>query len=109
MLEQLWTTPWWTYDPWTSGPWGMAYRWFNIAEGCIWIGCAVFVVRRWLKGGRGWLDVPYALLFLMFGLTDFREASVQSAPLVLVKGILLLGLFLLRRHLLPRYTPGSWV
>lgn len=101
MLHELLTQPWWTYDPQTTGTWGHVYRWFNLLEGTIWLVFAGLVLHRWRRHRKSRLEPVYALTFLLFGLTDYREASVQSAGLVLIKAailVLLLGL----RHLVRR-------
>jgi len=49
----------------------------------------------------------YALAFAAFGLTDFREAYVQSAPLVLIKSVVLVWLMVARHRSTQVWYPGS--
>jgi len=107
-LKSLWETPWWVYEPATVTALGLAYRCFNLIEGLFWVGFAALVAKRWWHARQSWLEVAYALAFFVFGLTDFREAYVQSAPLVLAKGIVLALLWWLRRTILQRYYPNAW-
>lgn len=103
LLWQLWKTPWWVYDPQTAGQWGTIYRWFNLFEGTAWIMLAVCVLARWVRLRKSASEVAYAGAFVLFGLTDFREAWVESAPLVVVKGTVLVVLLSLRKHVLTRH------
>jgi len=48
----------------------------------------------------------YALAFAAFGPTDFREAYVQSAPLVLIKGVVLVWLMVARHRSTQVWYPG---
>lgn len=107
-LKSLWDTPWWVYDPQTISTAGLLYRWFNLIEGSFWLGFAALVLKRWWHEHKSWLEVAYAATFFVFGLTDFREAYVQSAPLVLAKGVVLALLWWLRRTILQRYYPHAW-
>ncbi|MCA9027921.1 MAG: hypothetical protein KDA86_22115 [Planctomycetaceae bacterium] len=103
MLHELLTQPWWTYDPQTTGTWGHVYRWFNLFEGTVWFVFAGLVIHRWRRHRKSSLEPVYALTFLLFGLTDFREASAQSAGLVIMKAIILSGLFGLRQRVMHAY------
>ena len=105
MLREVLTIPWWTYDPQMAGGWGLAYRWFNLFEGAVWIVLGCLVLRRWLRCRRSRLEVAYGLTFVLFGLTDFREASVQTAALVAVKAIVLVVLFGVRYRVLRHHYP----
>ncbi len=107
MLHELLTQPWWTYDPQTTGTWGHVYRWFNLFEGSVWLVFAGLAIDRWRRHRKSSLEPVYALAFLLFGLTDYREADVQSAGLVLAKAILLIALFGLRRHIIIHHYRGS--
>ncbi len=107
-LNALWSEPWWVFDPETAGFWGHLYRGFNLFEGTIWLVLAVIVFRRYLQRGQSEWEIAYALAFFLFGLTDFREAAVESAPLVLVKGIILILLLRLRQFVLKSCHPNAW-
>ena len=75
-LKALLTAPWWTFDPATAGVWDHIYRGFNLFEGLAWVLFAVLVFVRYLRRGQSKLEIVYAVIFLLFGLTDFREAYV---------------------------------
>ncbi len=63
------------------------YHFFNLFEGCVWLVFAALVIRR-MMAGRPFQDRRgYALAFLTFGLTDFREAyALDSWPIWLKPG-----------------------
>lgn len=107
-LEALWREPWWTFEPETAGFWGQLYRGFNIFEGTVWIVFALIVSWRYLRRGQSSWEIVYAIAFILFGLTDFREAAVQSAPLVLVKGIILILLLRLRHFVIKNCYTDAW-
>ena len=109
MWQELLANPWWTYDPATSGPWGLAYRWFNFAEGGVWCAFALLVLRRCRRERKSWIELWYAVAFLTFGLSDLREAYVISLPLVALKGLNLVILLTLRQHVMRRWYPQSRV
>lgn len=109
MLHELLTRPWWTFDPAETGGWGLAYRWFNLFEGAVWFALAILVLRRWFRHRHSRWEVAYAGAFLAFGLTDFREASVQTAALVVVKALNLAILIALRWQVRRKYYPESSV
>ena len=106
-LNELLSHPWWIYDPDATGRWGLAYRWFNLFEGSVWLGFAVLVIGRWVKWPRSVIEVGYAVAFAAFGMTDIWEAYEQSAALVLVKGVNLAALLALRRRVMRRWYPVS--
>lgn len=101
------TSPWWTYDP-QRAAWGdLLYRGFNLFEAGCWFVFAALVLRRWMVHRRLPLELGYAALFVLFGLTDLHEAWQQSAGLVLVKGIILLLLLLTRRRVMSQGYPDA--
>ncbi|WP_437203332.1 hypothetical protein [Planctomicrobium sp. SH664] len=95
--EALWLEPWWRYDPATAGGWGKLYHGFNLFEGGVWLLLGGLVLLRGRANRKSRLELAYAGLLWVFALTDFREAFEQSAPLVLVKGLVLMLLWSLRR------------
>ncbi len=99
--------PWWVWQPNTAGIGDRAYRGFNLFEGLIWWGFSGLVLRRWFVHRRSIGEWSYALAFFAFGLTDFREAYAQSAPLVLVKGGVLVWLLGLRHRATRVWYPGA--
>lgn len=106
-MTELWTRPWWTWNPATAGAWDRLYRTFNLLEGTAWFVFAGLVLWRWTRFRHSPLETVYAATFALFGATDLLEASQQSAPLVVVKGIVLVSLLLLRRIVRGRWYPAS--
>lgn len=105
--DLLWFRVWWEYprphDSWVS----VAYHGFNLFEGACWVVFGILVVRRYLVSGRSALEILYALTFLSFGGTDFREAYVLQAWLIWVKLVNLIGLLMLRRLSMKYWHPES--
>lgn len=88
---------WWVWRPEAAGRWDWCYRGFNRFEGACWLVCAVVVIVRWSRHRRSCWEWAYAVTFVAFGLTDFREAWEQSLVLVLIKGVIL-GVLIAFRH-----------
>jgi hypothetical protein len=107
LRDLLWSHAWWRYslrsDPWFSLP----YPYFNLFEGVCWAILAGLVLRRYLANRRSILEGWYALAFLTFGLTDFREAYVLESWLIWIKLANLIVLLILRRIVIRRYYPGK--
>lgn len=106
-MNTYWQTPWWVWHPETAGIGDWVYRLFNLGEGLIWVVFSGLVLRRWSQHRRSWAEWSYALAFAAFGLTDFREAFVQSAPLVLTKGAVLAWLMMTRHRATRVWYPGA--
>lgn len=104
-----WFQPWWVWQPVTAGVGDWAYRLFNLFEGLAWLFFGVLVVHRWFRNRRSIWELSYALAFVMFGLTDFREAYAQTLGLVLIKGVVLTWLMLARRRAIRVWYPGARV
>lgn len=102
-----WYEPWWTYDPSAAGPWDALYRGFNLFEAGCWFLFASLVARRWWSYRRSGWELLYAGAFAAFGWTDVLEASSQSAPLVLVKGLILAALIVLRNRAVRTWYAGA--
>jgi hypothetical protein len=106
-VDLLWFRVWWKYaqpnDPWFSIP----YHAFNLFEGACWVVIGVLVLRRYLASPRSALEIGYAMAFLSFGLSDFREAYVLESWLVWVKLVNLIALVRLRAVAIKRWHPGS--
>jgi hypothetical protein len=85
LVHLLWFNVWWKYpdpvDPWLSVP----YHLFNLFEGSCWAILACLVLRRYLIHRRSFIELAYAVAFLTFGLTDFREAYELASWLVRIK------------------------
>ena len=106
-LSSLLSEPWWTWDAGRAGIGDMAYRWFNLAEAAAWFAFRVAVFRRWARHRHSPLEIAYAATFILFGLTDVREAWQQSARLFALKGLILTALLTLRRIVIRRYYADS--
>lgn len=78
-LEIVFTETWWTYDPRDRSLHSIVYRAFNLVECAAWIVFGALVFARFLRQRHSRLELFYAAAFVLFGLTDLREAySLQS-------------------------------
>ena len=102
-----WLDPWWVWQPDAAGFGDLLYRGFNLLEGLVWMGFGGLVLLRWFRRRRSLWEWGYAVAFALFGLTDFREAYAQSAPLVLIKGCVLGGLLAFRYRATRVWYPGA--
>jgi hypothetical protein len=109
ILELLFTSTWWKYDPDDRSLFSVSYRSFNLVEGTVWIGFGVLVLRRFLKHRRSRLELWYAVAFVLFGLTDFREMYAMQSWLLWTKLAVLIYLLWLRKIVMRRYYPESRV
>lgn len=100
---------WWTYSPRQATWVEHATHGFNLFEGTAWTVFATMVLARFARHRRSWVEVPYALAFFTFGLTDFREAYALDSRLLVAKLINLVVLFALRRHVIRGFYPESRV
>ncbi len=96
--------PLWTFRP--DDTVSVLYAWFNVLEGLAWMVIAGYVMVRFVRLRRSWWEVAYAGLFVLFGLSDWRESYVVQPWLILAKGVVLAGILLLRRYLIRRHYPG---
>lgn len=99
--------PWWTWQPATATAWEYLYHLFNLLEAMVWFAFSGLVLMRTLRTREAW-EFWYANAFFAFGLTDLREAYVQSCGLVLLKGGLLVILWRLRRRAILRDGGTTW-
>ena len=107
--EWLWTHTWWRFDP-SADPWhAVPYHCFNLVEGLIWLVEAILVYARFRRHRYSVIECGYAVAFVTFALTDFREAFVLQSWLIWLKLINLIALLLLRRHVMKRFYPQSRV
>jgi hypothetical protein len=109
ICEILFLETWWTYDSTEQSGHSIFVHWFNLFEGCTWIVFAALALRRFLRFRRSQTEVVYAALFVLFGLTDFREAYSVQSWLLWVKLAILIALFRLRRSVMRRFYPESRV
>lgn len=106
MIELLLTRTWWRYTGATS--WlGELYHWFNLCEGVTWLVFAVLVLRRRSRGTRTACECWYALAFVLFGCTDFREAWAQQSWLLWLKLANLIWLLAIRRRVMKELYPDA--
>lgn len=106
-LDLLVFRTWWQYQP-RQSPWvTLPYHAFNLFEGCAWRVFAGLVIRRSWAGRRSTLEAGYALAFVTFGLTDFREAYALTSWLIWLKLVNLIALWRLRATVIARLYPES--
>src|SRR5689334_13379304 len=102
-VDLLFFRTWWRYRP-RETPWvSVPYHAFNLCEGCAWLVFAGLVLGRSLRNRRSPIELWYALAFVTFGLTDFREAYVLDSWLIWVKLANLIVLWRLRATVLARF------
>jgi hypothetical protein len=109
LLDLLFTSTWWRYDPEDRSLFSVSYRTFNFVEGAVWIAFGVLVLLRFRKHRRSRLELWYAAAFVLFGLTDFREAQAMQSWLLWTKLAVLIVLLVLRKTVMRRYHPESRV
>lgn len=106
LTDMLFRQTWWQYADATS--WlDELYHWFNMFEGTAWLVFFALVLRRFANHRQSPMELYYALAFLTFALTDFREAWLQQSWLLWIKLLNLIALFLLRRHVMRRFYPDA--
>lgn len=106
-MDLLWSRTWWRYRPVETSWFSISYHIFNLVEGAAWVILAALVLRRYLADRRSAIEVVYALAFLSFGLTDFREAYRLETWLIWVKLANLAVLLYLRAVVIGRFYPES--
>ncbi len=82
------------------------YYWFNVVEGVAWSVIGAYVFGRYLKNRKSVYEIVYSTLFLVFGLSDFREVADLPVWLLGLKGFVLAGLLWVRFILKKDYYPG---
>lgn len=105
LLDIVFVRTWWSYSDGTNPAFSKPYHWFNLFEGWVWILCGLAVFLRYLRNRHSELEVNYAVAFVLFGLTDFREAYAQSSWLLWLKLFNLIALSYLRHLVITRYYP----
>jgi hypothetical protein len=107
LSDLLWFHVWWRYpsrsDPYFSWP----YHYFNLFEGLCWFVFAGLVGYRYFSNRQSVLEIWYAIAFVTFGLTDFREAFVLESWLIWIKLANLFVLIALRSIVMRRYYPDK--
>lgn len=79
------------------------YFGFNAIEALAWLLFASYVIKRWLINKQSPLEIVYAILFVVFGLTDLLELVNLPIWLLGLKIMTLACLLLMRRHLITNY------
>jgi len=105
LYDLILTHTWWEYRP--SSVQSRVYHYLNLIEGTIWLTFAGLVAARFFRFRRSPLEVAYALAFVAFGLSDFREAYRLESWLLLFKGVNLVVLLWLRRTVIRHWYPAS--
>ena len=105
VLDFLVTHTWWRYN--AADSLHQIYHFFNLGEAVVWLVFGCLVLARFNRHRKSWLEVTYAFAFLLFGLTDLREAFVLQSWLILVKGMNLVALLWLRWIVIRRSYPTS--
>src|SRR5258708_37581052 len=107
VYEILFLNTWWAYDSRDRSAHSIFVHWFNLFEGCAWLILAALVLRRHRHFRRSRVEIVYAVTFVLFGLTDFREAYSLQSWLLWLKLFILVALFCLRRSVMRRFYPTS--
>jgi hypothetical protein len=107
IVDVLFLQTWWTYATARYPAQAIPYHWFNLFEGTAWIVFAFFVLRRYVKHRNSSVEVWYAIAFVLFGLTDLREAWILQSWLIWLKLVILAILLRLRWIVIHRYYPDS--
>lgn len=109
-VDIFWTHTWWAYAGSEDPLHALIYRMINLIEGVFWVGFAGMVLRRRQKQPverRTSIEIAYALAFLAFGLTDFREAITLQSWLIWVKLVNLIVLLAFRHRVIKTLYPDS--
>jgi hypothetical protein len=92
------------HDYTAGGGWEAFSYWFNLLEGVVWFGIGGYVFNRFLKNRKSHLEIVYAMLFCVFGLTDFREIYDLPVWLFAAKAVIFGAIILVRIRLWPYYN-----
>lgn len=105
VVSDLWSRELYRYQASADWPLQLIHV-FNLFEGVIWLAFAGLVLNRWRRHGHSlpW-EAAYALAFIAFAATDFREARLLTTGLLFLKAAILVLLLSLRRIVLSRYYP----
>ena len=76
---------------------------FNVVEALLWLACALYVLRRALRGSSRAIEFMYASSFVLFAATDLAEVVCLPVWLLLLKGFILLLLLILRKNVIRLY------
>lgn len=107
LVDALFLRTWWSYDSHDTSLHSRLYRNFNLIEGAAWCVFAALVWNRHRRNRRSPLEMWYAVAFLLFGMTDFREAWALQSWLLWIKLANLIALVRLRQIVIRRFYPES--
>ncbi len=110
LIHWLWLHTWWSFSESDDPLHAWIYRGINLVEGVFWVGFSAAVLIRRARQPvhrRSTLEWWYAFAFLIFGLTDFREAVALESWLIWVKLVNLIVLLLLRKRVMKNLYPAS--
>lgn len=107
LIDILFMRTWWRFDQRDGSFFSIVYPAFNLVEGIAWLAMAGLVFARYRRHRHSRLEIWYALAFVAFGLSDFREAWAQQSWLLWFKLANLIGLLWLRAVVRRRYYPAS--
>ena len=107
VINLLFFRTWWSLGVGKHSSAELMLHAFNLFEGSVWLILAALVIRRYYWHRSSSLEILYALAFVTFGLTDFREAYTLQSWLIWIKLINLVVLFRLRSLVIKRFYPQS--
>lgn len=109
-MERFWSHCWDVFNfPILQTDWShmdrekSIYVWFNAVEAALWMGLALFVVVRSLRGKRLLVEAVYAFSFFAFGVTDILEMHRLTVGLLGLKLFVLLAILLARQIVIRNY------
>lgn len=106
LFDIVFVQTWWAWDRDRALPYSALYHWFNVFEGLAWFAFAGAVLARYVRCHKSPLELWYALAFVIFGITDLREAWYQQSWLIWFKAVNLAVLIWLRAIVMRRYYPN---
>jgi len=87
------------YDYTAGGFLSSFHYWFNLIEGIAWFTIGGYVFIRFVRNRKSPYEIIYAILFFLFGMTDFREMRNLPVWLLALKAIILVSLLSARFNL----------
>lgn len=96
---------WWSWESVDASVFSRCYHWFNLSEALAWTVFAALVLQRYLVHRRSRMELVYAGLFTLFAASDVCEAWQHSTWLLILKGVILLLLWQMRRYVMRVYYP----
>ena len=87
------------YDYTAGGFIPVFYYRFNLVEAIAWFTIGGYVFIRFMRNRKSFYEIVYAVLFILFGITDIRELRNLPVWLLALKAIILSGLLIVRFYL----------